>query len=146
MHQFYLIVHLLAATVWIGGHLLLCLRFLPQAFNEKSVDPITNFEKKYETVGIPALIILVVTGILMAYQYNVTFTYWFSFSNPIEKVISIKLILLFATLLLAVHARLFIIPKLSIKNLPFMAFHIILITLVGASMLVFGTFIRFGGM
>jgi putative copper export protein len=145
MHQSLLVLHLLAATIWIGGHVLLTIRFLPLAFKEKSVKPITDFEKQYEVVGIPALLLLVVTGIMMAYQYNVPITAWFSFSNPIEKVVSIKLILLFATLLLAIHARIFIIPKLTVEKLPFMAFHIVLITLVGISMMIVGTFVRFGG-
>lgn len=145
MHQTLLILHLLAATIWIGGHLILCVRYLPLAFKEKSTTPITHFEQQYEVIGLPALLVLIVTGIAMAYTYNVPVSSWFSFESAIEKVISVKLILLLTTLALAIHARLFIIPTLSVKRLPFMAFHIILITLIGISMLVFGTFIRFGG-
>lgn len=144
-HQLLLIIHLVAACIWVGGHMLLCLRYLPKALKEQDPGIIRDFEKQFEPLGIPALIISIITGIMMAYDYNVTVSQWFSFSGSIEKIISIKLSLLFLTLLLAAHARIFIIPKLNLKSLPFMAFHIILITLVGAGMLVFGSLVRIGG-
>jgi putative copper export protein len=144
-HHLLLIIHLLAATLWIGGHLLLTLRYLPKALKTKDVGIIRNFEKQYEAVGLPALLILVVTGICMAYDYGITMSLWFTFSGALEKIISIKLLLLFSTFLLAVHARLFIIPRLSAERLNLMAAHIVLITLISIAMLVMGTFVRFGG-
>lgn len=144
-HQLLLILHLMAATIWVGGHLFLTIRYLPKALKEKDVTIIKNFEEKFEPVGIPALLLLVLTGILMAYDYGVTFSNWFSFSNAIERVVSIKLLLLLFTLSLAVHARFFIIPKLDQTRLNEMAFHIVLVTLIGVAMLVLGTFVRFGG-
>ncbi|WP_444625995.1 copper resistance protein CopD [Flavobacterium columnare] len=145
-HHLLLIIHLLAASVWVGGHLILLIRYLPKALKNKDVEIIKNFEKQYEPIGLPALLILVGTGVLMAYQYNVTLTSWFSFESNIERVISIKLCLLMLTLVLAIHARLFIIPKLTSKNIILMAVHILLITLIGVSMLIVGSFVRFGGL
>ncbi|OOB82045.1 copper resistance protein CopD [Flavobacterium columnare] len=145
-HHLLLIIHLLAASVWVGGHLILLIRYLPKALKNKDVEIIKNFEKQYEPIGLPALLILVGTGVLMTYQYNVTLTSWFSFESNIERVISIKLCLLMLTLVLAIHARLFIIPKLTSKNIILMAVHILLITLIGISMLIVGSFVRFGGL
>jgi len=34
-HHILLILHLLAATIWVGGHLFLSIRFLPEAFRKK---------------------------------------------------------------------------------------------------------------
>jgi len=146
MNQLLIILHLLGASIWIGGHLILCLRFLPKAIKEQNVEVITSFEKQYETIGIPSLLIQIVTGILLSYQYGVGWQDWFSFKGSIETVVSIKLSLLIFTLILAAHARIFIIPKLSLKNLNFMAFHIVAITLTGIVMLVIGTFVRSGGL
>jgi len=146
MHHVILVFHLLAATIWIGGHLTLSIGFLPKALKQKDPAVIINFEKSYEKIGLPALLILVITGILMAYLYGVTLSHWFSFDSPIEKIVSVKLLLLLSTLALAIHARLFIIPKLSARSLPLMAAHIILITLIGITMMVVGTFVRFGGL
>lgn len=145
MHHLLIVIHLLAATIWIGGHLILCLRYLPQALKEHDPNIIRNFESKYEPLGLPALLLLVITGVMLAYRYDVTVSHWFSFSSAIETSVSIKLLLLFSTLLLAIHARIFIIPKLNKDSLNLMAAHIILITIIAVLMLIVGSTIRFGG-
>lgn len=145
MHHILLVVHLLAATIWVGGHCILCFRYIPLALRKKNPEIISAFEKRYEIIGLPSLLLLIVTGIAMAYRYGVVAATWFSFSNGIEKIVSIKLLLLFTTLLLAVHARIFIIPKLAIHNLWLLALHILLVTFIGIAMLVLGSFVRFGG-
>jgi len=145
-HQLLLILHLLAATIWVGGHLFLTLRFLPQALKEKDINLIQNFKNKFEPIGMPALVVLLVTGIMMGYDYDVTFTKWFSFSGAVEKVVSLKLILLITTILLAVNAQLFLFPKLTPKNLPKAALQIILVTLIGVVMLMLGSLVRIGGL
>lgn len=144
-HHLLLITHLLSATIWVGGHLILCFRYLPLALKKKDPNIIREFEKQYEPIGIPALLLLVITGIIMAYDYNVTFSSWFTFSNNIEKVVSIKLILLMITLALALHARFFIIPKLEISSLRLMSIHIIILSIVAVTMLIFGSLVRVGG-
>lgn len=145
-HHWLLVVHLLAASVWVGGHLLLAIKYLPRALKQKDASVLKKFEESYEPLGLPALLLLIVTGVAMAVDYGVTLSNVFGFDNPVETVVSLKLVLLFSTLLLALHARLFIIPKLDSGKLPLMAFHIVLITLIGVAMLVLGTFVRFGGL
>jgi putative copper export protein len=145
-HQLFLILHLVAATIWVGGHLILAIRFLPQALKKKDASVLKNFKDKFEPVGLPALLVLVVTGIAMAYDYNVTFTQWFSFSNSIEKVVSIKLLLLFTTVILAVNAQLRVFPKLSSDSLLPVAIQIVAVTLLGVAMLVMGSWVRIGGL
>ncbi|MFN8238095.1 MAG: CopD family protein [Chitinophagales bacterium] len=145
MHHVLIVIHLLAATIWIGGHLILSIRYLPQALRDKNPEIIRAFEAKYETIGLPSLLLLVITGVMLAYVYGVSITHWFSFSNPIERSVSVKLVLLLTTLVLAVHARIFIIPKLSQENMTTMALHIIAITTVAVLMLITGSTVRFGG-
>ncbi|PKB15823.1 CopD family protein [Flavobacterium sp. 5] len=146
-HHLLLIIHLLSATIWVGGHLLLCFAYLPQALKEKDPKIILNYERKYEPVGMTALALLVITGILMAYKYGVTFGYWFQFETPIEKVISSKLVLLLLTVVFALSAQFRVLPKLKTDSgkLPEMTFHIISVTIIGVLMLIFGSFVRFGG-
>ena len=123
----------------------MCFRYLPKALKKKDPQVIREFEKQYEPLGIPALILLIITGILMAYDYNATISTWFSFSNNIEKVVSIKLLLLFSTLILAIHARFFLIPKLNPSNLLSMSLHIVILSSISVAMLVFGSLVRIGG-
>lgn len=145
-HQIILIFHLLAATLWVGGHLFLALRILPEALKNKDVMQLKNFKSKYEPIGMPALLVLVVTGILMAYHYDATFTKWFSFSNGIEKVVSFKLILLFTTIILATCAEKFIFPKLKPERMFLAAIFITSVTLIGVTMLILGSLVRIGGL
>lgn len=145
-HHVILIFHLLAATIWVGGHLFLAIRILPEALKKKDASILKNFKSKFEPVGMPSLLVLLVTGILMAYHYDVTFTKWFSFSNGIEKVISIKLILLFTTVLMAVCAETLIFPKLKSERMFPAAFFIITVTTIAVTMLILGSLIRIGGL
>ena len=145
-HHILLVLHLLAAAIWVGGHLVLSIGFLPEALRKKEPQIILNFESKFGKIGLPALATLIITGIWMAYDFNVTISTWFSFSSPIESVVSTKLILLLLTFILALNANLRVFPKLSSKNLNVMAFHIIAVTTIGILMLILGSTIRYGGM
>jgi len=118
-HHLLLIIHLLSATIWVGGHLLLVFGHLPQALKEKNQNIILNYEKKYEPVGMTALILLVTTGILMAYKYGISIEYWFQFSTPIEKVVSTKLLLLLLTFVFAFSAHFSVFPKFRLADLLF---------------------------
>lgn len=144
-HHLLLILHLLGATVWVGGLLLLSIRILPEILRRKDPSILFDFERRFQKLGIPALLLMIISGIWMAYKLDVTITEWFSFANPIETVVSVKLSLLIATVLTVLSARLFVIPKISPDNLKIMAAHIISVTLLGVTLLVVGSFIRYGG-
>jgi len=145
LHHFILVLHLIAATIWVGGHLTLSIVFLPVALRKKDSNIILNFERKFEPLGMTALITLVITGIWMAYDFNVTTEKWFSFSSGFEKVISTKLLLLFLTFICALIAQFKIIPNLTQYNLKKMAVLIVCVTLLAVSMLVLGSTLRYGG-
>ena len=145
IHPILLILHLLAASIWVGGHLLLSIRFLPEALQKKDLSIILNFKDKFEVVGLPSILILLISGIMMAYNYGVPFSRWFSFSDGIEKIISIKLILIFTTIILAAYSQLYIFPKANSERMFPLAFQIILVTLIGVGMLVLGSLIQLGG-
>ncbi|PKP16867.1 MAG: copper resistance protein CopD [Bacteroidetes bacterium HGW-Bacteroidetes-23] len=143
LFKWLIVFHVLGAAIWIGGHLILCIRYLPESLKNKDPDIIRAFEKKYEIIGLPSLLVQIVTGIWIALTYyNV---HLFGFANPVEQAVSIKLILLLITLLLAVHVRFFVFPKLTAENLWGLALHIIAVTLIAVLMLYFGVTVRFGG-
>jgi uncharacterized membrane protein len=134
--------HVLGATVWAGGHLILSLGFLPVALKEKDVTIILNFEKRYERIGIPALLVQVVTGIWMALLF-VPFHDWWQLSTGHHILLWTKLGLLAGTIGLAMHARFLIIPKLTVETLPSLAFHIVLVTVLAVSFIVTGLSFRY---
>lgn len=137
-----ILLHVLGATIWAGGHLILSIGFLPKALKEKNVQIILDFEKQYERVGIPALLLQVITGFWMATIY-VPFDDWFSLATPHHAYLWVKVALLLSTIGFAIHARLFIIPRLTIEKLPSLAFHIIVATVLAVSFVVTGLSFRF---
>ncbi|WP_121966055.1 CopD family protein [Myroides sp. N17-2] len=142
-----LILHLLGATIWVGGHILLSVVILPQVWKERSVEKLFNFESRYEWFGMPALLIMLLTGVRMAYIYNVKIATWFAFETPIERVVSLKLSCLIGIALLAISAQFYVLPRLKtdIKKLPLMTFHILAVTTISIIMLILGSFVRYGG-
>ena len=65
-------------------------------------------------------------------------------STPPSRLVLVKLALLAATVGLAVHARLRVIPRLDAATLPVLAYHIVAVTLLGVALLVAGVAIRTG--
>ncbi|ATA70399.1 CopD family protein [Capnocytophaga sputigena] len=148
-HHILLVLHLIAATIWVGGHLVLAIGYLPKALKHKDFSYIGNFEKTYEPIGMPSLAVLIITGILMAYDYNAGFSSWFSFATPIERVVSLKLTFLLTTVCFAISAQTRVLPKLrkgQLNKLPEMAVHIICVTLIGVLMVILGSLVRIGGL
>lgn len=144
MHKYIILLHVLAATVWVGGHLVLAITILPLALKKKSTEILMNFEQRYELIGIPSLLIVVGTGLYLAYTMLPDLSMWFSFDSHVVKHITIKLILLFSTIAFALHARFRLIPNLTAKTLPLLATHIVAVTVIAVLFVVTGLSIRLG--
>lgn len=140
-----LAAHLIAAAIWVGGHLLLALSVLPSALKYADVNAITEFEARFERLGLPALAAQIVTGLALALHIRPDIGGWFSFEDPIARAILAKLGLLVATILLAAHARLTIIPKLDATRLPALGIHIAAVTLLSVAFVLTGLAFRLGG-
>jgi putative copper export protein len=145
MNSMILIFHILAATIWTGGHLILALLILPKAIREKNVKALLEFEQGYEKIGIPALIVQVASGLWLAYQLQPNIIKWFTFEDFISTHIGIKLGLLAITAIIALDARLRIIPKLNTDRLSTMAWHIIPVTILSIMFVIAGVALRSGG-
>ncbi len=138
-YGYLVLFHLLGACVWVGGHLILSISVLPKALKAKNTKMITEFENSFEKIGIPALLIQVITGLaLMSRQMVLPF----SLQQRGDLLIAIKLGLLLLTILLALHARLKLIPKLNKKTLPLLGLHIVAVTLVGILFVIVGLSFR----
>lgn len=145
MYAFALFLHVLAATVWTGGHLVLAFAVLPRVLRERSPEQLLRFEQGYERIGMPALVLQIVTGLWMAYQMVPSVAQWLSPDTPVARAIVLKLVLLLCTALIAAHARLRVIPRLSADTLPLMAWHVGAVTLLSVGFVAVGVSLRFGG-
>ena len=144
MFNYLLILHLLGAAIWTGGHLILALVVLPKVLSSRNSDALLQFEGQFEKIGMPALVIQIITGLWMAHRILPNVGMWFAFDNDISVLIGIKLILLLLTAVVAMHARFRVIPRLSANNLNGFAANIILVTLLSVAFVVVGTLFRTG--
>jgi len=140
----FLSLHILGATIWAGGHLVLALTILPNALRQQRAAIVSEFEQRFERIGLPALAIQIVTGLWLAHHLLGSPDRWFE-SNPVARVVQVKLGLLAVTIGLAVHARFRVIPKLSDATLPTLAWHIRIVTLASVLFVLAGVSIRVGG-
>ena len=144
MYKYILVIHILAATLWTGGHLALALALLPKILRERSVADLLAFESSYEKWGMSALIVQVISGLWLAHIRLPDITAWFAGDSFSARLIQLKLTLLALTLAVAMDARLRVIPKLSPETLPAMGLRIRLITLLGVAFVIVGTTFRTG--
>lgn len=144
MHEILLLIHILSATIWTGGHIVLASIVLPDVLKQRSPEALLKFESGYEKIGMPALLIQIVTGMMLAYRYMPDLSGWFNLSNGMSRLIAFKLILLLLTVALALDARFRVLPKLSQKTLWDMAWHIIGVTCLSILFVVVGVSFRTG--
>lgn len=145
MDKLMLVFHILAATVWTGGHLVLAVAILPRALRRNAPEMVFQFDSAFERMAIPALLLLVATGLWLAYRMIPDVSAWFSFESRVSTLIVTKLALLALTIVLAVDARVRIIPHLGSAALKKLAYHIILVTIVAVLFVIVGVGFRTGG-
>lgn len=144
MYDLLLPVHILAATIWTGGHLVLALTILPRALKEKSATDLMRFESAFERVGIPALLVQVATGLWLAHRMVSDPALWFDPGNPSGRLIGAKLLLLAVTVAFAVDARLRVVPKVADDTIGSLAWHIIPVTVLAVLFVVIGASFQTG--
>lgn len=140
----FLSLHILGATVWAGGHLVLALTILPAALRQHSAAPVSEYEQRFERIGLPSLGVQIVTGLWLADHLLGAPANWFD-DNPVARAVQLKLALLALTVGLAIHARLRVIPALSDETLPTLAWHIRIVSAAAVLFVLVGASIRFGG-
>ncbi|GAB4358183.1 MAG: CopD family protein [Immundisolibacter sp.] len=144
MYGLILFLHILGATVWTGGHIVLSVVVLPGAWRERSPDALLRFEAAFERIGLPALLVQVATGVWLAWRLIPDVAGWFDFSNPVAHVIVTKLALLAATAALALDARFRVLPRLDESRLTDMAWHIVPVTVLSVLFVAAGVSLRAG--
>jgi len=141
-----LTLHLLGAAIWTGGHLVLAAVVLPRVLRERDPRRLREFENGFERIGLPALVVQVASGLWLAYRLLPDPRGWLTFSNPLSAAVAGKLLLLAATLALAAHARLRLIPRLDEQRLAPLAAHIVAVTALAVLLVVVGAGFRTGGL
>ncbi len=144
MYKYILLLHVLAATVWTGGHLVLALRILPGVLRKRSASMLLDFESRYEALGMSALAIQVLTGPWLAARL-VPLSMWLSLGNPYSRLVVTKLTCLVLTAAFAIDARYRVLPRLRDENVHAMVPHIVSVTTLGVIFVIAGVGFRVGG-
>jgi putative copper export protein len=144
MHRYVLLLHILAASVWVGGHLFLALRVLPDVIRKRSAAMLLEFERRYEPLGMTALGVQIASGFWLAYRL-VPPSMWLRPDIPASRMLMIKFGALLLTALFAIDARFRVIPRLNDANVTSMLPHIIAVTTLGVVFAFAGVGIRTGG-
>lgn len=143
MYAVILALHVLGATIWTGGHLVLVFTVFPRALRARDPRILLDFEQGYEKIGMPALLVQVASGLWLAAQLLPP-SQWFSMQTPPSHAIATKLLLLALTAGIAAHARLRVIPRLHAETLPLMAWHARAVTLLSVLFVLTGVGLRTG--
>ena len=144
-----LFLHLLGASIWVGGHLILAIRFVPKAWRLRDASELLTFEHKYEPLGMTALGVQIATGLHLAWAYSSDMAQWFDpHAAPIH-IIGYKLMTLLLTALIAAHARFRVIPKLQQQPqgawVKVFCAHVLSVTILAIVFVYLGVVFRFGG-
>jgi putative copper export protein len=145
IYKLLVILHILGATVWIGGHIVVVRSILPRALRDKDAQRILDFEKAFVPVGLPAFVIQAITGLLLANHWLDGFQNLAGKPTPTSHLILTKLALLVITIALMGHAHMRILPNLKGDNLRPFAIHAWATTIVAILMLIAGAGVRLGG-
>ncbi|MDO4894577.1 hypothetical protein [Moraxella sp.] len=130
-----LFLHLIGASIWVGGHLYLLIRVMPPILKTGDVKAFLAFEQSYEPLGMTALAIQVVTGLYMVHRYLPDWSMLIDGrAGVLGHLVLAKLFWLLLTLITALHARFFVVKKLingshTPNTLTIMYVHVILICL-----------------
>lgn len=141
-----LCLHLLGATVWTGGHLVLALTVLPRALRARDARIVQEFEEGFEKLAIPALLLQLATGFWLALQWLPSPSLWFTLGGPLARTLQLKLAVLALTVALAAHARLRVLPTLNAERLRLLAWHIVPVTALSVLFVLLGAALRSGGL
>jgi putative copper export protein len=135
IYQILQTLHVLFATVWVGGHITLLMAYGAE-LRRGMTNPLLDFEHRYEKIGLPSLIFAAATGVAMLY---VGWGKW-----PMAAYIKMGLFVLL--ILVALHARLRLIPRLKRgENVGgLLLLHIVTVTAISVGFVVLGSAIRFG--
>lgn len=148
MHKLILILHLLGASIWVGGHLYLLIRLMPTFIKNNDIQGFLAFEKSYEPLGMTALFVQIITGFYMMHSI-IPMNLWTPSMGTLVVLIYGKITWLVLTALIALHARFRIIARLENKThdentLKIMGVHVLFICCLSVAFVVNGAFFRWG--
>ncbi len=98
MFLLFLVLHLLGAVIWTGGHLTLALTALPAARAQSSTELLKSAWRRLDKLALPFLGLQVLSGLYLLHRLVPDPGQWFNMKSPVTHVFMTKLLLLVFTL------------------------------------------------
>ncbi len=137
------LIHILAASIWIGGHIVILLGYIPRVLRTGQMKPLKEFEEVYEKIALPSLLVAVATGLYMGIKWSPV-SEWFTLGTK-SWLLGTKAVFFLSTILLAVDARLRVMKKASRGEKPLLdlALHVVAVTIIAVGFAVAGWALRY---
>lgn len=138
------VLHLLAACVWLGGHVVLAYLVSPNALDGRNPDTVYRIQSLYDKIGMPSLVLQVLTGFVLAYLHTPDLAAWVAFESPMGRLIALKLVLQLVVLGLALDLRIRLFARVGSAGLGSLRLHVFVISFVSAALVFLGASFRIG--
>lgn len=145
MFQLLLLIHVLGAVIWTGGHLVLVCVVLPRARRAGDAGAVRDFEAGFEPLAVPALVAQVASGAWLAAQLKPADVGWLEVGSYPLSHVALKVVAILAILALAVHAKLRVLPRLEEGDLTAYSRHALAVTVLSVGLVVMGVGLATGG-
>lgn len=146
LYKAMVMLHLLGASVWIGGHAVLVAAVLPRALRRNEPERVIEFEHGYGKLGLSALVVQLVSGFWLANRWIGDWTRVFAEPTVQSHLVLSKLAVLVLTVALAGIAYHTVLPRLDKGMLGRFAVMAWATTALAVMMLILGVGIRTGGL
>lgn len=133
-----IILHILGASIWIGGMLIMALGVLPKAKKINDSSMVKNFEGSFHILGMIALTVQFLTGFRLAMIYAGGMKGLFDFSNHAAVLFIWKLVLILMTMGIFVVFKKKTINNLIDDNVANASTPIWILTLLAIALMILG--------
>jgi len=113
------VIHVLAAIVWLGGMFFISLVIVPALRNfeppEKRIEILTATARRFRHVSWIAILVILITGIINSANHGITFQIISSgglFSSHFGKILTLKVFLVFVMIVISAIHDFILGPKL----------------------------------
>lgn len=143
-HRALLIVHLLAASVWIGVYAMLVLGLLPEIWRRREAAPMRAWLQRFGRISVAALLVASLSGLLLAWHWLPDTTLWFNTELPLAQTILAKLGWMLLSLLLMIYLYARVLPVPGNERFGRMLSLVLAQLLLAVMLTVAGSAFRFG--
>ncbi len=145
MYKVMVVAHLLGSAVWVGGNLILVRAVLPRALGARDPRPVVEYERMFGPLGLIALLVQVVSGLLLARHWVPSLSTYFQEPTLQSRLVLVKLALLTAGLVLGglMHRMLPTLAAPSLRRFAALAWGS---AVIGVLLVIAGAAVRLNGL